>query len=149
VSPPEVVVGVRENLMLLNSHILKMAAMLKPSAEYNRRAAIIEGLRAGRLATEIIRFFGYPRSTVYDIVVKYTALEQSNEDSSMPARKSHSKERIARIPAVVERTQALISDDPGQSLQKLASIVETVASGRPYVFQQDGAPAHTNNLIQN
>jgi len=32
----------------------------------------------------------------------------------------------------------------------LASVVkpwmETVASGRPYVFQQDGAPAHTSHL---
>ena len=37
----------------------------------------------------------------------------------MSARKSHSKKR----PAVVERVQALISDDPGQSLRKLASIV--------------------------
>ena len=122
--PPEIVIGVQESLMLLvNSHILKMAAMLKPSAEYNRRAAIIEDLRAGRSATEIIRFFGYPRSTVYDVVAKYTALEQSNEGSSMPARKSHSKERTARIPAVVERAQTLISDDPRQSLRKLASIV--------------------------
>ena len=41
----------------------------------------------------------------------------------MPARKNHSKERTARIPAVVERAQALISDDSGQSLQKFASIV--------------------------
>jgi len=52
-------------------------------------------------------------------LAKYTALEQSNEDSSIPARKSHSKKRTARTPAVVERVQALISDDPGQ---KLASI---------------------------
>ena len=97
-SPPEVVVGVRESLMLLvNSHILKMATILKSNAEYNRRVAIIEGFRAGRSATEIIRVFGYPRSTVYDVVTKYTALEQSNE-SSMPARKSHSKERTARPP---------------------------------------------------
>ena len=72
---------------------------------------------------EIIRFFECPRLTVYDVVAKYTALEQSNEDSSMPVRKSHSKERIARTSAVVERTQALISDDPGQLLRKLASIV--------------------------
>jgi len=41
----------------------------------------------------------------------------------MSARKSHSKERIARTPAIVERVQALISDDPGQLLQKLALIV--------------------------
>ena len=74
--PPEVVVGVRESLMLLvNNDILKMAVMLKPSAKYNRRAAIIEGLRAGRSATKIIPFFRYPRSTVYDVVTKYTALE--------------------------------------------------------------------------
>ncbi|EGI58339.1 hypothetical protein G5I_13554 [Acromyrmex echinatior] len=124
VLPPEIVIGVQESLMLLvNSHILKMAAMLKPSAEYNRRAAIIKDLRAGRSAMEIIRFFGYPRSTVYDVVAKYTDLEQFNEGSSMPARKSHSKERTARIPAVVERAQTLISDDPRQSLRKLASIV--------------------------
>ena len=102
--PPEIVVGIRESLMLLvNIHILKMAAMLKPSAEYNRRAAIIKDFRAGRSATEIIRFFRYPRSTIYNVVAKYTALKQSNEGSSMPAKKSHSKERIARTPAIIER----------------------------------------------
>ena len=41
----------------------------------------------------------------------------------MPARKNHSKERTARSPAI-ERAQVLISDDPGQSLQKLASIID-------------------------
>jgi len=72
---------------------------------------------------EIIRFFGYLRSIVYDVVTKYMALKQFNEDSSISARKNHSKERIARISAVIERTQALILDDPRQSLRKLASIV--------------------------
>jgi len=58
---PEVVVDIRKSLMLLvNNRILKMAAKLKLSVEYNRRAAIIEGLHAGRSAMEIIRFFGYP-----------------------------------------------------------------------------------------
>jgi len=72
--PPPEIVGVRENLMLvINSHIVKMAAMLKPNAEYNRKS--IEGLRAGRSATKIIRFFEYSRSTIYDIVAKYMALE--------------------------------------------------------------------------
>ncbi|KYN12210.1 hypothetical protein ALC57_15607 [Trachymyrmex cornetzi] len=50
--------------------------MLKPSAEYNRRAAIIESIRAGRSATEIIRFFGYPRSTVNDVFAKYHESEK-------------------------------------------------------------------------
>jgi len=36
-----------------------MAAASIPGREYNRKAAIIEGLRAGRSPTEIIRFFGY------------------------------------------------------------------------------------------
>jgi len=64
VSPPEVVVGVRESLILLiNNHILKM--VVESRAEYNRRAAI-KGLRTGRSAMEIIRFFRYPNSTVYD-----------------------------------------------------------------------------------
>jgi len=64
-----------------------MAAMLKSSAKYNRRTAIIEGFCIRRSAMEIIRFFGNLRSTVYDIVAKYIALEQSNEGFNMPARK--------------------------------------------------------------
>jgi len=100
-----------------------MATASTPGKEYNRRAAIIEDLRAGRSPTEIIWFFGYPRSKIYDVVAKYSASEQSNESSSTQARKSHSKERTARTPAVVERIQALISEDTGQSLRKLASIV--------------------------
>lgn len=27
--------------------------------------------------------------------------------------------------------------------------IDQVAAGRPYVFQQDGAPAHTSHLVQN
>jgi len=95
--------------------------MLRTSAEYNRRAAIIESLRAGRSATEIIRFFGYPRSTVYGIMAKYNASEKSGEGSANPARKTHLRERVSRTAAVVEKAQALISEDPGQSLRKLAS----------------------------
>jgi len=99
-----------------------MAAASTPGREYNQRAAIIEGLRTGRSPTEIIQFFGYPKSTVYDVVAKYSASKQSNESSSTPAKKSQSKERTARTP-MVKRTQALISEDPGQSLRKLVSIV--------------------------
>jgi len=60
-------------MLLVNSHKLKMAAASTPGREYNRRAAIIEGLRrSGRSPMEIIRFFGYPKSTV---VAKYSASE--------------------------------------------------------------------------
>ena len=96
---------------------------------------IIEDLRAGRSAKEIIRFFGYLSPIVYDVVTKYTALEQSTEDSSMPV--CHSKERIARSSAVVERTQTLILDDPGQSLRKLASIVSVSESTMRRIAEED------------
>ena len=56
------------------------------SAEYNRRAAVMEALRAGRSPTEIIRFFGYPRSTVYDIAQMYADAERSVEGSANPER---------------------------------------------------------------
>jgi len=35
-------------------------------------------------------------------------------------KKSSSKEKSVRIPAIIERTQALISEDSGLSLMKLA-----------------------------
>ncbi|XP_011054411.1 PREDICTED: uncharacterized protein LOC105146071 [Acromyrmex echinatior] len=64
---------------------------------------------------------------------EFLSEEQSNEDSS---KEGHLKERTARTPAVVERTQALISDDPEQSLRVLMDVVkpwlETIASGKPY-----------------
>jgi len=59
------------------------------------------------------RFFGYPRAIVYDVVAKYTTVQRS-----MPARKSHSKERNARTPL-----KELSADGPAQLLRKLASIV--------------------------
>ncbi|XP_032668322.1 uncharacterized protein LOC116842765 [Odontomachus brunneus] len=69
---------------------------------------------------EIIRFFGYPRSTVYDVAAKYLASETSEKGSANPTRKSHSKEKSVRTPAIIERAQELISEDPGLSLTKLA-----------------------------
>jgi len=100
-----------------------MSTQIRSSAEYNRRAAIIEGLRAGRSKTEIIRFFGFPRSTVYDVAAKYLASEASEKGSANPTRKSHSKEKSVRTPAIIERAQELISEDPGLSLRKLAKIL--------------------------
>ncbi|KAL6421010.1 hypothetical protein ACFW04_013561 [Cataglyphis niger] len=87
-----------------------MAQLVRTSAEYNRKAAIIEGLRTGRLPTEIIKFLGYPRSTVYDIA-KYAALEKSEEGSADPARKILLK----------EKAQELILEDPGTAVRKLTT----------------------------
>lgn len=42
-----------------------MAGLVKPSVEYDRRAAITESLRAERMPAKITKFFEYPRSTVH------------------------------------------------------------------------------------
>ncbi|XP_032682253.1 uncharacterized protein LOC116849323 isoform X2 [Odontomachus brunneus] len=107
-------------MFVVSAHNLKMSEQIRSNAEYNRRAAIIEGFRAGRSRTKIIRFFGYPRSTVYDVAAKYLASETSEKGSANPTRKSHSKEKSVRTPAIIERAQELISEDPGLSLTKLA-----------------------------
>jgi len=108
-------------MLLVNSH---KWLRRRYQAENIIKEPIIEDLRAGRSRKyhENNSVFWISEINVYD-VAKYSASEQSNESSSTPARKSHSKERTARIPAVIERTQTLISEDPGQSLRKLASIV--------------------------
>lgn len=72
-------------------------AMFKPSAEYNRRAAIIE---------RNIRFFGCPRSTVYYVIAKYNELEMCNKGSAILARKV----------GIVQQGQELISPTPTSHL---------------------------------
>jgi len=73
---------------------LKMSELVKPSAEYDQRAAIIEALFAGRSSTEIIWFFGYPRSIVCDIVQKYADAEKSEKDSANPQGKVIRERRL-------------------------------------------------------
>jgi len=91
--PPEIVAGIQEILMLLvSNHILKMAVILKSIAD-NRKAAIIEGLHAGHSAMEIIRFFGYSKSTIYDKICGKIFGFKTVENSSISASKSYSKER--------------------------------------------------------
>ena len=100
-------------MLLVNSHILKTIAMSKPSAEYNRRAAI-EMLSNGNNSVLWI-----PESIIYDVVTKCMALEVVQR--SMPARKSHSKEREdSQFSSIVKRTQALISNDPGLVAAKIS-----------------------------
>jgi len=92
--PPPEVIGVRESLMLLvNSYILKVAMILKPSTEYNRRAA---HRRPSCWAFSNGNNSVLWRSTVYDVVAKYMALEQSNEGSSIPVCEEESFERTHR-----------------------------------------------------
>lgn len=56
-------------------------------------------------------------------MVKYRASEESNEDSSALVRKRHSKDCSVRTSEIVERAQALISENSNQSLRTLAKII--------------------------
>lgn len=88
------------------------------NAEYNRRAAIIEGLRAGRSPTDIIKFFGYPRSTVYDIAQKYSALQASGEDPNNPARKICSKKESQGLRRLRKELMSSLETILGHRLEK-------------------------------
>jgi len=98
--------------------------MLKPSAEYNQRAAIIEDLRAGHSVTEIIRFFGYPRSIVYDVVTKYKALETVQRRFQHASEEESPRKNAPRGPSQSLKGSRADFGLRQQSLQKLASIVD-------------------------
>lgn len=129
--------------------------MLHSSAEYSRRAAVIESNRARRSPAAIIRFFGYMRSIRR--CRQYNASEESEECSANLARKSHSRERVSRAAAVDVIPPHFF--EKGQTATKKAYllVLQTlvkpwmviVASGRPYFLQQDGVPSYTRHLVQN
>ena len=59
------------------------------SRELERQAAVLESLRAGRTASEIISFFGYGKSFVYNIRKDFETAED-NEDVTAE-RKPHKR----------------------------------------------------------
>lgn len=61
--------------------------MSNQGSECNKRAAIVESVRVGCSATGIIRFFGYPRSIVYD-VAKENESDKSDAETPMGLHKS-------------------------------------------------------------
>lgn len=69
---------------------------------------------------EIMNFFGYPKSMVYDIARRCTSSEESEEGSCMPAQKIQVRENTERTPNLVKKTQKCISDNPGISIRELA-----------------------------
>jgi len=78
-------------MFVVSVHNLKMSEQIRLSAEYNGRVAIIENLRGERSQTEIIRFFKYSRSIIYDVTIKYLASETFEKGFANPTRKNHLK----------------------------------------------------------
>jgi transposase len=91
------------------------------SNEYDRRAAVIESLRAGHSVSEILKFFPYRKSTVFDIAKAYYEAEGQDEGSGSAQRQQHAprSDRV-RNQQFLEALQSLIEDDPGCSMRNLA-----------------------------
>ncbi|KYM95241.1 hypothetical protein ALC62_14152 [Cyphomyrmex costatus] len=90
-----------------------MAELVKKCPEYNRRAAIVKSLRAGCTVPEMVKFFGYSKSTVYDIAHRYVASEGSEEGllyaahgrfNDTPPRTRHPN--VASLKAAIEASFA-------------------------------------------
>ncbi|QQP35347.1 Transposable element tcb2 transposase, partial [Caligus rogercresseyi] len=133
-------------------------------SELERRTAIIVALRCGCAPKEIIDFLNFPKATVYSIAKSF------KESEDIEKKNSDEVPIIGRtkFPARVHVLEVMSSEGDimpphffakGQNVNKevYLDVMQTVvkpwmtqiAAGRPYLYQQDGAPAHTSNLVQN
>ncbi|QQP42134.1 Transposable element tcb1 transposase [Caligus rogercresseyi] len=110
------------------------------SSELERRTAIIVALRCGRAPKEIINFFKFPKVTVYSIAKSFRESEDIEEGFLTPERKTPDQSQGQNVNKEVYL-------DVMQTVVK--PWMTQIAAGRPYLYQQDGAPAHTSNLVQN
>ncbi|QQP39358.1 Uncharacterized protein FKW44_020220, partial [Caligus rogercresseyi] len=109
--------------------------------EQTRRDTVIELLCAGHRPTAIIKLLKYPRRTVYDITKKW-------EESGMSKRYEHR-------PGMTGSSQEVHQGDTHAHPRKKAwgppvvvPWMDSVASGTPYIFQQDSAPIHKAKFVQ-
>ena len=89
------------------------------------------GLRAGRTNREISDFNNIPCNTVKGFAREYHCfLEEGGEDGDFDIkRKQHCRRSDAYGPEIVAQIQALINDNPGHSMRKIA--VDLNRSGPP------------------
>ena len=95
-----------------------------------QRGAIVTGLRAGRTNREISDFNNIPYNTVKGFAREYHCfLEEGGEDGDFDIkRKQHRRRSDAYGTEIVAQIQAIINDDPGRSMRKIAvdlNIAET------------------------
>lgn len=92
-------------------------------SEYDKRAAILVALHAGRGASEISDFLKLPSSLVYRVKASYDqGLAAGDLSTSTPHRKQHSRRSDSlRTPEFVAKLQNLVDEDPGRSMRSLAA----------------------------
>ena len=89
------------------------------SSEYDKRAAIVVALRAGRSTREISEFLGLPKDLVHRTKRSYDASE--NPEEFCPSRKKHARRSDAkRDEEFVASVAKKIDENPGKSMRSLA-----------------------------
>ena len=82
------------------------------SSELERRTAIIVALRCGRTPKEIVEFFHFPKSTVYDIAKTFKESGEAGGESLTPQRKTQDRSEVRkRNKDFLEQLQVLIDED--------------------------------------
>ncbi|XP_022696395.1 uncharacterized protein LOC111264608 isoform X4 [Varroa jacobsoni] len=122
------------------NHVNKPTVMAKKSTsspEYERRLAIVQCLHAGRTPAAIINFFGYPRSTVYNIAFKYWAAKDEKECMSIAKRKIHDRQKTARTPKLIDAVEKYILDGPSVSRRTLARKVRVDKATIARIINED------------
>jgi transposase len=109
------------------------------SKERDVRAAIIQGLRAGRTAREISDFNNISLRTVYNEKQRF---DESVDSGQSPAdvsseRKQHKRRSDARDVNFVQLVQEMISEDPGRSMRSMARELEVSDSTIRRVVEED------------
>ena len=88
-------------------------------SEYDKRAAIIVALGAGRSPPEIAQFLGLPKSLVYRTKRNYAESEDPQE--FCPSRKKHCLRSDAkRNEEFIAEVEKKVNDNPGKSMRALA-----------------------------
>ena len=89
------------------------------SSEYDRRAAVDESLHAGHKAKEIIEWFKYPKTMVYNLAKAYEA--SGDRENFRPERKTHKKRSgTIRTPEFVADVVEIVKENPSKSIRKIA-----------------------------
>lgn len=84
------------------------------SSDLERRIAIIVALCCGCMPKEIVEFFRFPKSTVYDIAKTF---KEAGGGSLTPQRKIQDQSEVhKRNKDFLEQLQVLIDEDPSLSM---------------------------------
>ncbi|QQP40069.1 Transposable element tcb2 transposase [Caligus rogercresseyi] len=104
--------------------------------EEEKRHAMFASFRAGRSPKEVIEFFNYPKSTVYDQWKMFTRC----------CCQAHEVPSSVMVLGKGLKVNTAIYIDVMKNVVK--PWMDLVVNGRPYVFQQDSAPAHKSRETQ-